>query len=564
MGKTLEKDKDYTVAYANNHAAGKASLTIAGKQNFTGTRTVEYTLVEGLADGLYTITAQIGGMTRSLDIASGSIQNGGNLQTYDANNTSAQKFFIENVDANYCRIVNARSGKVLDCASGGTSNGTNVQQYSWNASDAQLFKVSTADGKHYAIISKKSGKSLDIAGGSAANGANVQLWEVNGSAAQSWYITAARLPLTEASISRIATQLYTGNEITPAVTVTEYGKSLKEFTDYTVSYTGNKEAGTATATITGKGSYSGTKSTSFEILKAASVLESGKTYVLLPKADTSLAVDVQAGGIINWSRLQLYGRNGTEAQAFTLIRNSDGTYQFLNEKCELSIDVAGGSSANGAAVQLYECNYTAAQKWIFQNNTDGTFTILNSSTKKSLDIPGGGVKQGAGIQMYSSNGSDAQRFYLTETAADRHEWDDVYTFGTTLNAGRSVIDVAGGSKASGANIQIYTYNASKAQQFRVIYSGGGYYRILNVNSGCAMDVQGGNPGDWINIWQYTYNGSDAQLWKLVQNSDGTVTLKNKKGKVLDVAGGSSANGANVQTYTSNGSKAQKWILTKLS
>ena len=52
------------------------------------------------------------------------------------------------------------------------------------------------------------------------------------------------------------------------VTVTVGGNVLEEGTDYTVAYTDNVNAGTATATVTGKGLYAGTAKATYEIAKA--------------------------------------------------------------------------------------------------------------------------------------------------------------------------------------------------------------------------------------------------------------------------------------------------------
>lgn len=292
---------------------------------------------------------------------------------------------------------------------------------------------------------------------------------------------------------------------------------------------------------------------------AVSDIASGTTYTMIPKNNTDLALDAYAGGITNGTRLWLYPQNGTEAQKFTLILNSDGSWQFENEKCELSIDVSCNSPDNGAAVQLYDCNYTNAQKWKFQKNSDGTFTILNFVTGKAIDVPGGAAKTGQMMQMYDNNGTGAQRYYLVEATSGDHTWDGTYTICSSLDQNK-VIDVSAGSSASGANIQVWTSNGTDAQKFRFIYSGNNYYRIINIKSLKAMDVYGGTPGDWVNIWQYEYNGSDAQLWSIRSNGDGTVSFFNKKGAVLDVAGASTADGANIQTYHDNGTGAQKWIL----
>ena len=63
-------------------------------------------------------------------------------------------------------------------------------------------------------------------------------------------------------------QTYTGKALKPVVTV-KYGKTkLVKGTDYTVSYKNNKEAGTATVTLTGKGDYTGTRKVTFTIKPA--------------------------------------------------------------------------------------------------------------------------------------------------------------------------------------------------------------------------------------------------------------------------------------------------------
>ena len=72
---------------------------------------------------------------------------------------------------------------------------------------------------------------------------------------------------------------YTGKALKPAVTVTYNGATLVKGTDYTVSYSGNKEPGTATVKITGQGSYSGSLSKTFQITAlTASYVTTSKVY----------------------------------------------------------------------------------------------------------------------------------------------------------------------------------------------------------------------------------------------------------------------------------------------
>ena len=69
----------------------------------------------------------------------------------------------------------------------------------------------------------------------------------------------------KATVSGISTKAFTGKNITQSITVKYNGKTLKKGTDYTVSYSSNKNIGTATVKIAGKGSYTGTITKTFKI-----------------------------------------------------------------------------------------------------------------------------------------------------------------------------------------------------------------------------------------------------------------------------------------------------------
>ena len=76
---------------------------------------------------------------------------------------------------------------------------------------------------------------------------------------------AAEKLISKATVSEVKNQSYTGEEITPDVTV-KYGKTtLTKDVDYQVTFENNIEIGTAKAIITGIGAYAGQKSVSFKI-----------------------------------------------------------------------------------------------------------------------------------------------------------------------------------------------------------------------------------------------------------------------------------------------------------
>ena len=76
----------------------------------------------------------------------------------------------------------------------------------------------------------------------------------------------SRISISKASVTlSTSTYAYDGKAKKPGVTVKLNGKTLKNGTDYTVSYSNNTKVGTATVKITGKGNYTGSVSKTFKI-----------------------------------------------------------------------------------------------------------------------------------------------------------------------------------------------------------------------------------------------------------------------------------------------------------
>ena len=88
-----------------------------------------------------------------------------------------------------------------------------------------------------------------------------------GSISKNFSITAADFTKTSVSLS-VSSFTYDGAEKKPKITVKNGKKQLTANTDYTVSYKNNINAGTASVTITGKGSYSGSQTKNFTITPA--------------------------------------------------------------------------------------------------------------------------------------------------------------------------------------------------------------------------------------------------------------------------------------------------------
>ncbi len=153
---------------------------------------------------------------------------------------------------------------------------------------------------------------------------------------------------------------YDGKAKTPIATVKLSGKTLKKNTDYTVKYSNNIKAGTATATITFKGNYSGTKKVTYKINTASTTKATYKlsttSYTYSGKAKTPTVT------------VKLSGK--------TLKKNTDYTVQYSNNK-----------SVGKATVKVtFKGNYSGTKTLTFKINPVKTTVKSLTAGKKSLKV----------------------------------------------------------------------------------------------------------------------------------------------------------------------------------
>ena len=497
-----------------------------------------------------------------LDIAGGNTSDGATVALYEPNGSTAQKFFLASVDAQVptntkVRIQSAKNANmVMDMTDGSTANGARVQVYAWNGSDAQSFRLHEVGNGVYRIMNERSGKAIEVAGAMTGDGVAVQQYASNGTAAQHWSVIADGGKLTFFNAA-------TGKAIdVPAGNVSAQVKLQ--------TYTYN-------ASVAQQWTLDKVRSMRERLDEQAaanqSVLADG-TYQVSSKAKSSMVMDVSGGSTANGANVQLYADNGTDAQRWTVSHDAKGYVTLTNAASGKVLDVSGGSTANGANIQQYEGNDSWAQKWIAVKNADGSITLHSGAVEGMVaDVAGGSTANGANIQLYSANNTNAQNWRFTTAKTMRARLDDaaaknrnaladgVVTLASKMNSGK-VMDVSGGSAANGANVQLYAGNGTNAQKWRVSHDAKGYVTLTNVGSGKVLDVSGGATSNGANIQQYAGNGSWAQKWIAVKNADGSITLHSGavEGMVADVAGGSTANGANIQLYSANNTNAQKWVL----
>ena len=265
----LVKDTDYTVSYSNNKNVGTATISITGIGDYTGTITKNFNIV-----------------ARDIsDTTIGSIPN----QTYTGNSISALPVITYNgatltkgtdYTLTYSNNVNVGTGTVTITGKG-NFKGTTSKTFSISAramSDTSVANVSsqtyTGNGisplptitYNNKTLKKDTDYTLSYSNNINAGTATITITgkgNFTGTTSKTFSISARAM--SDTSVANISSQTYTGNVISPLPTITYNNKTLKKDTDYTLSYSDNINAGTATITITGKGNFTGMTSMTFII-----------------------------------------------------------------------------------------------------------------------------------------------------------------------------------------------------------------------------------------------------------------------------------------------------------
>ncbi|WP_317314933.1 RICIN domain-containing protein [Holdemanella biformis] len=130
-----------------------------------------------------------------------------------------------------------------------------------------------------------------------------------------------------------------------------------------------------------------------------------------------------------------------------------------------------------------------------------------------------------------------------------------------------VLDIPGASKNKGAYVQLYDWNGSVAQQYKIQKNQNGYYTIQNVCSGLYLGVQ----ADWNSmrtgnrLVQGVNASNKSGQFIIARNSNGYWVISSAWDSrfVVDLSAGKLNNKNKIQMYTGNGSAAQAWKLLKI-
>lgn len=137
----------------------------------------------------------------------------------------------------------------------------------------------------------------------------------------------------------------------------------------------------------------------------------------------------------------------------------------------------------------------------------------------------------------------------------------------TSKDNNKVLDIVNGSKSKGANVQLYQWNGTVAQQYEIVKNQKGYYTIKNCGSNLYLGISTNwnTMGNYNRLVQGVDSSSKAAQFVFTKNSKGQWIISSAWDSkyVVDLYGGSTNNGSAIQIFTNNNSQAQAWKLLKV-
>ena len=282
---TLVKDTDYTLSYSNNTNVGTATVTITGKGKYTGSYSKDFTInrasVSGatvtLSPSSYTYDGTAKKPTVTVKVGSRTLTNGTDYTLSYSNNTNAGTATVTITGkGNYTGSVS--KSFTISTASIYSATVTNVVSRTYTGS-AQTQSPTVKVGSR--TLTSGTDYTLSYSNNINAGTATVTITgkgNYYGSVSKTFTISSVSISGATVTLSQ-SSYTYDGTAKKPTATVKVGGRTLTSGTDYTVSYTNNVNAGTATVTITGKGNYTGSVSKTFTINRAADPVSQGEVPI---------------------------------------------------------------------------------------------------------------------------------------------------------------------------------------------------------------------------------------------------------------------------------------------
>lgn len=396
---TLKNGTNFTLTYKNNVNKGTAKVYIKGKGNYSGSCSLTFS-----------ITAR---PVSTLKITVPSVTYNGKAQkpavTVKYNNYK----FKNGTDYTLSYKNNTKIGTATVTVKGkGKLSGTKSVTFKINAKPIKNAvitynnsltyngsKLSPAVTVKYGNATLKKNTDYTVAYSNNVNAGTGTITitgkGIYGGSVKKTF-TIKKLGISASAVSGTGNKVYTGSAIKPVPAVKAGGRTLKNETDFTVSYKNNTEPGTATLKVTGKGNYSGSVSKTFKITARA-----------INDVEVTVPDTVFTGEQVRPDVVVSYGN-------YQFINNSDYTLSFKDNVNigTASVVVTGKKHLSGSRTVTFpieKADISSAEIAV----KNATFT--GSAVKSGVDVKLGNVtlKEGTHYTLSYKNNVNAGTAQVT-------------------------------------------------------------------------------------------------------------------------------------------------------
>lgn len=396
---TLKNGTDFTLTYQNNVNKGTAKVYIKGKGNYSGSCSLTFS-----------ITAR---PVSTLKITVPSVTYNGKAQkpavTVKYNNYK----FKNGTDYTLSYKNNTKIGTATVTVKGkGKLSGTKSVTFKINAKPIKNAVITYNNSLTYngstlspavtvkygnATLKKNTDYTVAYSNNVNAGTGTITITGkgIYGGSVKKTF-TIKKLGISATAVSGTGNKVYTGSVIKPVPAVKVGGRTLKNGTDFTVSYKNNTEPGTATLKVTGKGNYSGSVSKTFKITARA-----------INDVEVTVPDTVFTGEQVRPDVVVSYG-------SYQFINNSDYTLSFKDNVNigTASVVVTGKNHLSGSRTVTFPIEKADISSTEIAVK-DATFT--GSAVKSDIDVRLGNVtlKEGTHYTLSYKNNVNAGTAQVT-------------------------------------------------------------------------------------------------------------------------------------------------------
>ena len=252
--------------------------------------------------------------------------------------------------------------------------------------------------------------------------------------------TITKRAMAGGTVSVASSVSFTGSNITPSVTVKVAGRTLTSGTDYTVSYSNNKNVGTSNVYVYGKGNYSGSLSAKFDIVPAKQQIQKLETkykgfFVDWAQKGSATGYDVEYSVNANMS--------GAVSKHLTANKPDTLTVNGLSGDKTYYVRVRSYTNVNG---KVYYGAWSDVKSIKTANNDITKATVSGISTKA---FTGKAIKQNVTVKVGNTvlkNGTDYTGSYSNNK-----------------KVGKATVKITGKGKYGGVITKTFKINPAKQE-----------------------------------------------------------------------------------------------------